>query len=393
MRMNEKEANRLHVLKMIRRHEPVARTDLTRITGLAQATITAIVGDFVRLGYLAEEKAPLATGGRPRIALRLNPDAAYVVGALLAEDGTMLVEVANLRGDTLNRHVSPIAWRQTLDAYVAQMADIVRDGIARSAVDPAAIHSIGLALPALIDSESGIVNWFPAFPPDPIPLAAILQERLGLPVRIEHAADVIARAEHWFGDDLQMQDFSLLMLDLGMGFSRYVDGQVRAGAHGLNSELAHVKMVLDDGPACVCGARGCLTAFASVIGIVTRIAAIRGEARPRIKAVRGLFRDYARAALAGDGDARAIFDQGGRCLGLAVANHINVSDPARVMILVREPLLRELIAPAFDAALAANVLPPFAERVPVAFRAWTDAHSSRGAAALVLERLYRASGG
>ena len=65
MRISDYELNRLQVLKAIRRSEPVARTDLVKLTGLAGGTITQLTADFVRRGVVIEEKAATGGMGRP----------------------------------------------------------------------------------------------------------------------------------------------------------------------------------------------------------------------------------------------------------------------------------------------------------------------------------------
>jgi len=65
MRISDYEWNRLQVLKAIRRSEPVARTDLVKMTGLAGGTITQLTADFVRRGVIMEEKAAPGAPGRP----------------------------------------------------------------------------------------------------------------------------------------------------------------------------------------------------------------------------------------------------------------------------------------------------------------------------------------
>ena len=48
LRLTDPEMNRLRLLKAIRRAEPVARTQLSEITGLSGASITELTADFLR---------------------------------------------------------------------------------------------------------------------------------------------------------------------------------------------------------------------------------------------------------------------------------------------------------------------------------------------------------
>src|SRR3990167_6588140 len=100
-----RQINRLHVLNAVRRRELISRTELASQLGLAQGTVSAIVGGLVAEGFLFERgtKTGDAVGGRPRMRLELNPDIAHVVGAYVSPIGEVSAEVANLRGDKLSR--------------------------------------------------------------------------------------------------------------------------------------------------------------------------------------------------------------------------------------------------------------------------------------------------
>jgi predicted NBD/HSP70 family sugar kinase len=398
MRVSDQEANRLNVLKAIRRAEPVARSELAKLTGLSGATITDIVAELAGRNLLLEEKAPRGGMGRRRVQLRLNPDAAYVVGAFMLPSG-LTVEISNLRGDRLFGRSYSIDRPPTIEAGAERIADLLDETIAASPFEKSMIHSVGLSLPATIDSAGGLLHWLQTYPPRPVPVAAIIEKRIKLPVTVDNSANVVARAEHWFGEDRQLDDFSLFIIGLGMEFARYVDGFLWAGAHGLNPELAHMKAGFDGGPRCTCGARGCLTTYVTVSGIVARICELRGlallESGPKtvqeFSHVNALFHEFAADARTGEHVAREAFELAGRVLGIAVANYINAWDPARVLVLVEEPLMAHLLTAPFYAALQENTLAALRGRAPVLCRVAADQRHSQGAAALVLERIYRVS--
>lgn len=392
MRVSDQEFNRLQVLKAIRRAEPVARSELTTLTGLSGATITEIVRDLVARGFLLEEKAPPGGMGRRRVQLRLNPDAARVIGAYVLAGHRLRVEINNLRGDQLFVREPQMTRAPSIAAFAEQIADIVAAVIAESPFGTDDIDSVGVALPALVDSAGGRILWLQTYPLETVPVAELIAARLKLPVIVDNSINVITRAEHWFGEDRQVDDFSLFTVDLAIGFGRYVDGALWSGAHGANPEISHVKVGLDGGLACTCGARGCLTTYASMQGVVHRVWEDRGLPTPRKRDLGTLFQSCVADARAGDPVARAAFDLAGRALGVAVANYINAWDPARILMLAMDAGFVDLITPPFYAALHENTLPPLRGRAPVQFRITEEGRYSQGAAALVLERLYRVSG-
>lgn len=389
MRLSDQEANRLQVLEAIRRAEPVARSELAKLTGLSGATITEIIGDLIGRDFLLEEKAPPGGLGRRRVQLRLNPDAARVVGAFLHADGSLKVEIANLRGETLFSEATPLTDAADATSFVEQIAEAILKTIMGSPFDRSVIDSVGVGLPALIDSDGGIMHWLQSFTPQPIPVAAVIAQRLELPVVVDNDFNVIARAEHWFGEGRQVDDFTMFGVGLGLGFGRYVEGRLWNGAHGMNPEMSHVKVSIGGGPLCSCGARGCLQAYATISGIVQHICEQRGEPLPPHQDMTARFHDLVAEARTGDRAIWEAFNLAGRALGTAVANYINAWDPARVVVLAADAALAEVITPAFYAAVHENVLPGLRGLAPLQFRVADEAHYAQGAAALVLERLYR----
>ncbi len=81
--------NRFHVMDAIRRSGPVSRVEISQVTELSPTTVSAITASLLddrliiplQMGTLRD-----AARGRPRVMLRLNPDAARVVGVRLAPD-------------------------------------------------------------------------------------------------------------------------------------------------------------------------------------------------------------------------------------------------------------------------------------------------------------------
>lgn len=390
MRISDQEANRLRILKAIRRAEPVARTDLVRLTGLAGGTITEVTAELVRRKIVIEEKVPAVGRGRPRSELRVNPEAACFVGAFLFENGAMRMDFVNLRGDTLFNRTAELPQTASFEAFADRIASAIKDAISASPFEKSVIHSVGVGLPAMIDSGAGIVHWLPFLPPGAVPFADMLRDRLRLPVFIEQNVNVMARAEHWFGEDEQLDDFSLVTLGLGLGLGRYVDGMPWNSTRGINAEFGHVKMApAGNGRPCICGGTDCLTTYATIHGIVAAMCRLQGRALPTLDDLFAAFHGFADDARAGHPDARAIFDLAGTMLGTAVANHINMHDPARLILVATDAALIDMISASFHAAMDRSILPALQGRTRVELRVAEGDHYAQGAAALILERLYR----
>jgi glucokinase len=133
------------------------------------------------------------------------------------------------------------------------------------------------------------------------PLRARLAERTGLPVTVDNDAKALALGEGWFGAAVGVDDFLGMVVSTGVGGGIVLDGRLLDGAGSNAGHIGHV-IVVPDGAACGCGARGCLEAEASGSGIA------RWRGRP-----------------ATDADAELVA-RTGRLVGRAVASVANLLD-------------------------------------------------------------------
>jgi predicted NBD/HSP70 family sugar kinase len=116
-------------------------------------------------------------------------------------------------------------------------------GVATAAI-PAGLHEVAPA-------PSSALRWFGV---DPTPAVSAA---LGVPVITDNDANLGALGEATFGAGQGIASFVYVKVAEGLGAGLVLNGQLYRGARGLAGELAHVQVV-DDGPWCMCGGRGCL---------------------------------------------------------------------------------------------------------------------------------------
>lgn len=390
MRLTDHAFNRLTVLRHMRAAQPVSRTDLARLSGLTGGTITAIVGELVQRGMVVEQRVETGGRGRPRVNLSINPQGAYAVGATLTDEGPFVIDIVDLTGASV--YSTSIALRGTrqMADLARQISGVLRDAITASTVPREAIAMIGIGLPAILDNRAGVVLMLETFEPGPFAFADAVAQELGIPVRLDNSINLLARAMHWFGDGSAVDDFTLVVLDLGLGAACYQNGQLIVGSHGIEAELGHTKIVPEHGRPCQCGAVGCLQAYSAISGIVGQYYDTLGQPEPSYLVMRDAVAAMVHRAQAGDAAMSEIFRRAGHYLGIGLANHINMQDPDRILILSRHPEIVALISEAVLASLAQNVLPHLWDPAKLAFGKLDALSYSRGAAAMVLEQLYLA---
>ena len=62
-----------------------SRQELSRATGLSQATVSNVIGELIADGIVAEAGLVDSDGGRPRTLLRIDPSFGHVVGVDIGE--------------------------------------------------------------------------------------------------------------------------------------------------------------------------------------------------------------------------------------------------------------------------------------------------------------------
>ncbi len=217
----------------------------------------------------------------------------------------------------------------------------------------------GLAAPGPSDSRRGLLLAAFDWEWREVPLAAMVGERIGLPVRLENDVNVCCLAEMRFGIAAGVRDFVWIQLSTGVGGGLVCDGRLYAGFAGLAGEVGHMIMQ-EDGPVCPCGRRGCLQALVSGPAIARRYAEAIGGGAPA-----GGARAVFEAADRADAGASAVVEAVARDLGRALAMVVNLLNPEMVVLGggVMESLHTRL--PAIRGAMTARVIGEANRRVRV----------------------------
>lgn len=250
----------------------------------------------------------------------------------------------------------------------------------------------GIGVPGIISTPEGVVRFSPNLPGwVDIPLRQMLEERLGLPVRVENDANAYALGEARFGSGKGASSLVCITLGTGVGGGIILGGKLVRGADGMAGEVGHVT-VRPNGIKCNCGNRGCVERYSSATAVAERTAEAlgRGVESSMMKGYKKAPASITahvvhEAALAGDRLARMMFRDAGRCLGILAADLINLLNIERIIVgggmagaweLLSGPMRDEVKKRAFDIPAA---------RCKILKGALGDDAAVLGAAGLVLK--------
>ena len=185
---------------------------------------------------------------------------------------------------------------------------------------------------------NGTIEFAPNLPwKGVIPLAALFEEKIGVPTALTNDANAAAIGEMTYGAARGMKDFIMITLGTGVGSGIVINGQLVYGHDGFAGELGHVVVRRENGRQCGCGRKGCLETYCSATG-VARTAREFLVARPEPSLLREIpaeeivSKDVYDAAVKGDKLALDIFEFTGRILGEALSDFIAFSSPEAIVL-------------------------------------------------------------
>ncbi|MBQ8422965.1 MAG: ROK family protein [Coprobacter sp.] len=220
-----------------------------------------------------------------------------------------------------------------------------------------------------------------------IPLAQMLQDKLGFPVALTNDANAAAIGEMTYGAAKGMKHFIMITLGTGVGSGIVIDGKMVYGKDGFAGELGHV-IVHENGRSCGCGRKGCLEAYCSATGIARTAKEIM-ETTDKPSLLREIpidsltSKDLYDAAVKGDAVALDIFRQTGELLGKAFANFVVFSSPEAIILFGGLAKAGDYIFKPIEEAMEANMLNIFKGKTKLLASAMKDTDAAvLGASAL-----------
>lgn len=388
-----REINKYHVLETIRCHGEISRVEISERTLLSGTTVSAITGALIEEGLIQAIHTPVngdASRGRPRVLLGLVQDAAYVLGVKISETLTT-VTLVDFRGEVVSSLQLPIRMsRQPAEVIVDLLEDAMGECIATSNVNRKKIKGIGIGVPGLVDPRSGKSYSSSVFGEREMPIGALLEERTGLPVKLEKPANLLALSESWFGYAQSEKTFAVMVLDQTASLGLWLESDIHRGASTLGPTFGHIK-VESHGLLCDCGQKGCLNAYVSDAAMKQQaIDALGPQFLEQGLARTDLPSALAAAADAGNDKALALIEHQGQKLGAGIAHVINLINPEKIIIALESARYCELVAPALKASAAANSFRAHFATTELIFHTLDDQLWARGAAALMLRDIYSA---
>ncbi|MCA0253625.1 MAG: ROK family protein [Actinobacteria bacterium] len=321
-------SNRALLLRRLVLAGETSRSDLGAATGLSAATVTNVVAELIDEGTVNETGFLNSAGGRRRVLLHVDPDAAYVFGSDVSESqvttclfGLTLTRLASRATRFTGRRIDPARVGEIVAGQVAEL-------LAEAAVDPARVLGLGLGVPGVVEHpatpdavvHADVIGWDTAG-------FGWLEAALGIPVLVDNGAKTTTQAESWYGSARGAEHAIVALIGDGAGAGIITNGRLYRGASSGAGEWGHTKISLT-GPACRCGSFGCVE---SIVGASAVLRSWRGAdefAGREPLGVEALLDAYRN----GDSAAVRALDEATQHLGLALANLVNLYNPEKIIV-------------------------------------------------------------
>ena len=379
----EKRRIRKHqVLDCIRRHGPVARTEIARILSFNLPSVSNLVDELVNDGLAVEDEAKKTPLGRRPIPVSLNNNAACVMGIDVGKSFTIGL-LMNLGGTILGRQESSTPQGMSQDEQGEWVARFARELLESQSDTIPPLAGVGIGLPGVLHRPDRVNSLLA---PEAEAVRSRVEEVVGVPVLVENDARMMAHGVLWFKRSQEWKTFAVLNLGVGLGMGMVIDRDVFTGAAGNAGEIGHLPLG-EQGLPCYCGAEGCLENIASGIGL-ERMAR---EAGLKLDGQVPDARELAVMAREGNEEALKIWARFSEGLARGIGVIISLFNPQAVIITGRIGQSADLYLEQVKAQLPRFSLAPMAVDTQLLVSELRENAGPLGTCACVMHHIFSAS--
>ncbi|MEE7534308.1 ROK family protein [Klebsiella huaxiensis] len=205
------------LLELIRRHAPVTRAELARLSNLTAGAITQQCRELIFSGLVVEGERNTGQRGQPSLPLRLNPGGGCAIG-LSFSPGFIDMTVVDLSGRQLLSISEAHQENQPLASTLAQIKTLVEQTLKKRQLQHARIFGIGYAVPGFLKADGRkrhSVAWLESW--REVDLQQAFADNLPWPTWVENNANASAVGELYSGEWNDYSDLTFIDLGYGIG--------------------------------------------------------------------------------------------------------------------------------------------------------------------------------
>ncbi|WP_437583036.1 ROK family transcriptional regulator [Paramicrobacterium sp. CJ85] len=226
--------NRALILQMLYRGTPLSRADMARESGLTRVTVSDLVAELQREGFIVERGVRTASGpGKPAVLLEIARNSHQIVALDLSGHDVFRAVLTNLDGE-ISEEISIPSPGVTGDEALSIVDDLLEWALQ---LTTAPVLGVGVAVPGIVDRDQ-VVRRSVSLDWTGLDLAPRLTSKFGVPVSVANDANVAVLAEHSFAEG--SNDLILVKIDRGVGGGLLLDGRPVLGSRLTAGEIGQV---------------------------------------------------------------------------------------------------------------------------------------------------------
>lgn len=367
--------NRRLILNLLRQEGAMPRSEIAFRTGLSSAAVTFVVSDLVSENILLEGETTKGAAGRRPIPININYAAHHAIGVKLMVD-TIECVLTDLATNVLYSFRLNLP-DQSPESVVAVCVQCVEHVLENANVPNVDLMGIGIAVPGIIDTESGVCRRSHRFKWTNVALAKMVRDRVNVPVWLDDDTNAFGLAQMLFGSGRQHRTVGALAIGAGISCALIINGSLHHGSNGAAGKLGHIRYKGSE-TVCECGQVGCLQTYFSEPALVARWRKLEGLGTQVTRY------DLLEAATAGKESALQILTEAGEVVGEYLASFCNIVDPEIIVVGGEAVSFGDFLFAPLRASLKKHALwtPP-----PLKLD-WDGDSWAQGAAALATQHLF-----
>lgn len=254
--LDVKRINRGLVFRLIATGNGITRPQIVQQSGLAKMTVSNIIQEFIDNGIVDATEDVNSTAVRKPMLFYPGKQAPLIVSVLI-QQSYVAVSLCDCRLNILKSKQQKLPKECNAEILMKMLFEFTDDMIREQP-----IVGIGIATLGPVDTDNGIlVSPLLFYGIRDLPVLSLFRERYNVPVYMDHHCSCIALCEKIYGAGTCYKSFLQLSIASGIfGLGIIVNNQLYSKLSGLSCEIGHL-CIDKNGPACVCGNRGCLGAY------------------------------------------------------------------------------------------------------------------------------------
>lgn len=236
-----KDYNELNVLRLIKHHGPISRTDIAKKEYISKAGISEIVARLIEQGYVSETGIGNSThrGGRRPILLSFNQKAGSVIGIEIKRSFAK-ISLLDMNAKIHENRTVNYPTGSSIEVVLKQIFPVIKDYLNIGWVIQSKPIGIGIGIPGLIDYDSGCIKLSDSLDSwENYPICSKFEDEFSIPAILENDVKTLALGEYLFGKGKDYQSLVNLWIGDGIGAGIILNGTLIRGVTASAGEVGY----------------------------------------------------------------------------------------------------------------------------------------------------------